>query len=177
MMSVEFLILFCRWNIGFLFLYSSLAKILSTESFQQTVKNLKILPKLLIKPFSFAIIFVEFLLAIIVISSKSYFRYAFLFSSFLLILFTIMFLFVLSQKKLITCNCFGKTQKLISWFDIIRNLVFICISVLGYILSYHLKVYQSSVISFSYETFLCGFISIILILVATNLEDFAKLLS
>lgn len=120
-----------RFSLVFIFFYSLFTKLRDFTSFEDTIKNFQLLPPRLHRTAAISLIFGE-----VVIVTTALFGGHWLFLSYsiaivLLVLFTYALNFALKRNIDTSCNCFGPTPKSISYYDIWRNVILICITSVG----------------------------------------------
>lgn len=134
-MASQYVLAFCRVTIGLVFAWSFIGKFQDIPSFIQTINNFKIIAGKF--HLATAIFFLGGELAVlgIIILGGKLLSLGFLLAGGLLILFSTAMLSTLIRKIQTPCNCFGASQKLISPIDIVRNIILIIFSFIGYVLA------------------------------------------
>ena len=167
-MNFDYGIHLCRLVIVFLFAYSALAKSTDLNSFEQAIENFRILPHILTKPFAYGVVFVELTIVALLLFDQKFWFIGFLISVVMLLIFAVSIVLVLSRKIKTPCNCFGASTQDLKKYDVVRNLGFILISLIG--LTYSLP-YPMAVNYFDYfHVALTGLLAVFIMLLLTNLS-------
>src|SRR5689334_11158032 len=117
------------------FILSLVGKLQNIKTFQNTIFSFAIIPSWATGFFSYLVIFAETIVVILMFSQGKLLSLGFSMGSFLLFIFTVALVAVLIRKINTPCNCFGASTAPVSQYDVIRNVVFIIISILGIYLS------------------------------------------
>ena len=165
----QFLILFSRWLIGILFLVSSLGKARTLPAFQIAIRNFKMVPESLIPLFAYSLLVSEIITCLFMLFGGIFLPIGFALAVFQLIAFLIALVYVLIKGYQTSCNCFGPSSKIVTRFDVGRNIFFILVAMIGGTIT---------VISGTYQTaldiggsILIGLIASACILIAINLKE------
>ncbi|MBZ0317898.1 MAG: hypothetical protein K8L91_15865 [Anaerolineae bacterium] len=166
------ILFFCRLSISFTFIISFISKVSNILLFSRTIESFHIIPKRL--SFIFAIILLtgEALVPVFLLIGKNFQIIGFVLAGFLLLLFLVALLITLRRNLKISCNCFGFQDKNISSYSILRNIVLICSSVLGVIIS--IVINSNLSMSIIYIIFL-SFFSVAFTLILLNLEEISQI--
>ena len=126
-----YLLAFCRITIGLVFAASFLGKARNFASYERTIIGFNIVPRQLARVAAILLLGGE--LAVLVLISMGDFLLAIGFSLAvaLLLIFTGALISVLVRRICTSCNCFGESDKLITPFDILRNVGFILCALVG----------------------------------------------
>jgi hypothetical protein len=130
-MLEAYVLTFCRVVIALAFAVSSTGKARNLAAFQQAIINFGILPLTWGAKVAWPFLIGEITVVILVVLGETFMQLGFLLATFLLTIFSAVLIIALLRKKQIACNCFGYTDKRISWYDLVRNGSFIVCSVLG----------------------------------------------
>lgn len=130
-MLADFIVMFCRITIAFLFLYSSGSKLLSLRDFAVTIGDFKLFPRHWSRLAACIFVAGELIVLILTVIGGIVLPIAFLLAMLLLVGFSIALASALWRKLDLNCNCFGRTERRISSYDLIRNLLLILFSLTG----------------------------------------------
>jgi hypothetical protein len=124
---------FCSAILIFVYIYSGLQKIIDFDNFKSIISKSPLLPNGFAKVIAYSIITLELLIAFLFFIKK--FRViAFLFSFFLLLLFTGYIILMLLYSPYLPCSCGGFIEQL-SWSQhILFNLVLLMFSLGGFLI-------------------------------------------
>ena len=164
-----FMLTLCRVIIGLLFLYSFLGKITDISSFQKAIRNFQIVPPVLIKPFSYLLVFAEITIVGLMALGREFLLPGFGLAAFLLLIFAIAIGSVLRRRISTSCNCFGPSEKTLTFFDIIRNAIFILIAFSGVriLIVQGLSYFAINIT----DVVLAGIMAVCVILILTHLSE------
>jgi hypothetical protein len=112
---------FCRWAIGFTFAVSALGKARSVRSFQAAVADFGVLPRRLVDPVAAAAVAAEGLVVLLFALGRGWAAAGFVLALVLLAVFSAVLATALRRDAALTCNCFGASERRISWYDVARN--------------------------------------------------------
>ncbi len=121
----------------YIFLILALAAFGKTKSAEQFRENLVFsfyVPEWGSRWLAYTIIVIEWLLALGIIVGGQITYFAMAGSGMLFLVFTIIIAIALSQNRMINCNCFGSESKMLSKYDLLRNLVVLTVIILFLIL-------------------------------------------
>jgi uncharacterized membrane protein YphA (DoxX/SURF4 family) len=124
-MMSQYLLAFCRIVIGLVFVVSSVSKARDLAQFKQTVSSFQLLPKRLSGGAALLFLGGEFVVALLVLIGGPLLLPGFFFAIGLLLLFSTALLSVLVRNIRTSCDCFGSSARLVSRFDVWRNVGFI----------------------------------------------------
>ncbi|MFT4925953.1 MAG: hypothetical protein ACI8WB_002048 [Phenylobacterium sp.] len=113
----------CRLLVFMILLMAAWGKTSHFDTFRQNLVEGFKLPVVLSLPSAILLIAVEWLLAALLIIPSSLNLIAMQATLALFVLFTVVIATVLLQDKLVNCNCFGQSNRPISRYDLIRNLL------------------------------------------------------
>lgn len=165
------LVMFCRITIALLFLYSGGSKLLSWRDFAVTIGDFKLLPRRWSKPAACIFIAGEFITMILVVIGGVVLPGAFLLALLLLVGFSIALASALWRKLDLNCNCFGRAESRLSFYDLIRNLLLILSSLTG------LWMASSATTSLSVgEIVLLAVMSAVMLFIVIQLRDIVETL-
>ena len=133
-MIILYALVFCRVTVGLIFIWSFVGKVRDFSSFVKTIDQFRLLPKALHRLSALSFLAGELIVVIFMIIGKGLLVWGFLLAILMLFVFTIGLISVVLRKIQTPCNCFGTSQKLITSYDIIRNIGFFLCSLSGYCL-------------------------------------------
>ena len=119
------LLIFCRWSIGLTFAVSALGKAVAMGSFRDAIADFGLLPArptgLFARLLAGAVVGAEGLVAAFEAAGGVLASAGFALALTLLAGFSAILARALRKKANVSCNCFGASQRKISWFDVARN--------------------------------------------------------
>lgn len=129
---MPYLLAFSRLTIGLVFAWSSIGKILKFAAFEQAIVNFKILPGSLVRGFAFLVLTGEIAVVLTMLLGGTFLTIGFSLAILLLLGFSIALLSVLARKIQTSCHCFGPSERPVSPYDVLRNVGFIGLAVVGW---------------------------------------------
>jgi hypothetical protein len=124
---------FCSGILIFIFIYSSLQKIIDFENFTSIISKSPLIPTGISKQIGFIVIVIEILI-VFLFFIKRFRLAAFLLSFFLLILFEGYIILMVLYSPYLPCSCGGFIEQL-SWTQhIFFNLALMVLSIAGYLI-------------------------------------------
>jgi hypothetical protein len=117
----EYLLMFCRWGIGLTFLASAAGKLWDLRAFRQAVVDLADVPAGVARPAALATVAAEGLVAVGMAVGRAALPAGFALGAVLLLLFSGVLIAALRRNAAVSCNCFGISERSISWYDVARN--------------------------------------------------------
>lgn len=129
---LPYLLAFCRITIGLIFAYSFLMKIRDVNQFAQTIANFKLVPLRWGRPLALLFLSGEAAVVVLLVIGEQLLSLAFGLALILLAVFTAVLVSVLVRDIQTTCNCFGNSQKIVTYTDVWRNAGFIGCALLGW---------------------------------------------
>jgi len=123
--------MFCRITIVLLFLFSSASKALDLRDFVVTIGDFKLLPRRWSKTAAWLFLGSEITAAVLILLGGNVLSLGFLLATALLVTFSLALGMALRRNISMSCNCFGRTERRISYYDLARNGVLILCTVLG----------------------------------------------
>ncbi len=127
-----YLLAFCRFTIGFMFLVSATGKLRDVKAFIDAIANFNLLPSRLNTIAAYLFICGEVVVVATLTIGGVFLSVGFLLAICLLLFFSVALVISLGRKMSISCNCFGVSKSPISMYDLWRNGVFIVCAVVGY---------------------------------------------
>jgi hypothetical protein len=170
-MSLSHLLFFCRMVVLLVFAISSLGKVLALKEFQMTIREFGLLPRPWARPAALIFVGSEILVVLAMLAGGSWLPLGFLVGLTLLIVFAGALIVVLRKKQDMSCNCFGRSDHRISWYDPIRNLLLTSCCAGGFFASYTVSRGLSAG-----EMILLGLMAAAFVGLATNVGDVVKTL-
>lgn len=159
-------LLFCRMVVGFVFALSAMGKLTNSVGFQEAIADFQLLPKRWNIPLSWAFLAGEIGVMVMLMAGQSLLIPGFVLAIALLTIFSIGLALVLQRKLRVACNCFGRTNRPISRYDVVRNILILCLCLGGIWLS------SSSLYNLSFsEVVLIVLMASCCVAIVTNLSD------
>lgn len=131
MLSLLYLLTFCRIVIGLVFSTSFVGKVRNTSQFKQTIQNFNLLSMRFSGTAVIVFLSSEFAIVVCMIFGGTVLIPGFLLTTILLTVFCAALASVLVRGLHISCNCFGANTAQVSIFDIWRNIGFILCALIG----------------------------------------------
>lgn len=122
-------LVFCRWAVGLTFAASALGKATAMDVFRDSVHDLGGVPGRRVPLVASAVVALETLAAVLMLLGRPGAVAGFVLATGLLVVFTAVLVRALTQRRQVSCNCFGRQQRRISWYDVGRNgaLLAVCV--------------------------------------------------
>jgi hypothetical protein len=115
------LLIFCRWSIGLTFAVSALGKATAMGSFRDAIVDFGLLPAQLTGAVAGVVVGAEGLVVALEAAGGVLARAGFALALALLAGFSAVLARTLRKKTDVSCNCFGPSERKVSWFDVGRN--------------------------------------------------------
>ncbi|HEV2888001.1 MAG TPA: MauE/DoxX family redox-associated membrane protein [Jatrophihabitans sp.] len=112
---------FCRWAIGLTFAVSALGKARSMTDFRAAIEDFGMLPRRAIGQVAAATVATEGLVVLLLALGRGWATAGFVLALALLAAFSAVLVAALRRKAAVSCNCFGTSQRPISFYDVARN--------------------------------------------------------
>lgn len=170
-MFATYILLFCRSTLALVFLFSLGGKLLAFRDFVVTIGDFKLLPRRWSKAVAWFVLGSELITAALLICGGEVLPPGFLLALVLLTVFSVALGLALRRKIAMSCTCFGRTERRISRYDVVRNVCLICYGLVG--LWMVRETPQNVTIG---EFILLVFMSAVFLLVVTNLKDIVETL-
>jgi hypothetical protein len=170
---LSYLLAFCRLSIGFLFLYSFLAKVRDIDRFAQTIAHFKLVPLWWSRPLALLFLSGEAAVVILMIMGGSLLPLGFGLTLLLLLAFTVALMSVLARRIPTTCNCFGSDRKPVTHAEVWRNAGLLLLSTIG--LWAAGTVSEATITLNGVERFLIVVVAAVFVLLWTNLREIVTL--
>lgn len=116
-----YLLMFCRWGVGLTFLASAAGKLRDLRTFRQAVLDLAGLPAGAARPVALGTVAAEALVVLGLAVGHAGLPAGFALAAVLLLLFSGVLIGALRRKVVVSCNCFGTSERSISRYDLARN--------------------------------------------------------
>jgi hypothetical protein len=120
-MGAAFVLIFCRWLIGLAFAASATGKARALGSFRSTIIEFGVLPARLAPAAAVATITAEGLVVVLVAAGGVLSAAGFALALGLLAVFSAILGAALRKHANVSCNCFGPSERRVSWYDMARN--------------------------------------------------------
>lgn len=131
-----YLLAFCRSVIALVFAYSFIGKVSNPSAFERTINSFGMIPKRFSKSAALLFLCCEiavFILVVAPIGSSILQTVGFGLAALFLLLFSATLASALARSIRTTCNCFGSSEKPVSWYDVWRNVGFILCAAAGWV--------------------------------------------
>jgi uncharacterized membrane protein YphA (DoxX/SURF4 family) len=126
-MLEAFILTFFRMTIALVFALSASGKARNIRAFQEAVFDFRLLPPRWSKAAAWVFLFLEFATVLLIVVGGSFLLAGFALAAGLLMVFSLALLVALRRNPRIVCNCFGRTERRISSYDVARNaLLLLC---------------------------------------------------
>jgi hypothetical protein len=120
-MGATFAEVFCRWLTGLAFAVSAIGKARGLGAFRSTIAELGVLPARLAPRAAIVTIIAEGLVVVLVAAGDVLAVAGFALALVLLALFSVVLGAAVRKNADISCNCFGPSERRVSWYDVARN--------------------------------------------------------
>ncbi len=120
-MDAAAVLTFCRWAIGLTLAVSAMGKAASMTSFRAAMTDFEVLPARLTGPAATAVVVAEAVAVALVAAGRGWAAAGFALALVLLAAFSAVLALALRRKAAVSCNCFGSSERQISWYDVARN--------------------------------------------------------
>ena len=127
-----YLLTFCRIVIGLTFAYAFLAKVRDISGFTQTIITFNLLPSGRERQAALLFLGGEAVVVVLIILGGQLLLLAFVLASVLMALFSLALFSVLRRNIETSCNCFGFSEKPITYYAVWRNIALVGCSLLGW---------------------------------------------
>lgn len=174
-MILTYLLTFCRLVIGLAFALSFVGKLRDVAQFAETIRNFDLLPKQLTRTAAVLFLTGEAVVVLFMVLGDRLLPVVFTLAGLLLLLFTLALLSALRRNIETSCNCFGASEKPLTYYDIWRNVGFMACSLLGLGLAAQLPVTTQP--SNWSELALLGFFAAVFVILWTQFSELATLLA
>lgn len=128
---LPYLLAFCRIAIGLVFACAFLAKVRRAAGFAQTIANFDLLPRRWSKTAALLFLGGEVVVVILLILGGWLLPLAFSLASLVLFFFTVALISALRRNIKTSCNCFGVSEKPLTYYDVWRNVGFLLLAAAG----------------------------------------------
>jgi peroxiredoxin len=129
---LPYLLVFSRITLGLLFAYSSVAKARDVAQFAGSIGRFELLPHGWTKPAALLFLGGEAAVVVLLILGGRLLPLAFALAGLLLAVFTLALFSALRRGIETACNCFGASEKPLTYYDVWRNAGFMACSLLGW---------------------------------------------
>lgn len=130
-MVASYALLFCRIAIALLFALSISGKVRDVAAFRDAISDFRLLPPTWSTAAAWAFLTGELTVVLLMVIGGAGLAVGFLLAAGLLTVFSAALIMVLLRNMRVTCNCFGRTQRRISPYDVGRNSLITVCSVVG----------------------------------------------
>lgn len=130
-MFTTYVLVFCRATIALLFAFSFGSKFLALRDFAVSIGDFKLLPRRWSKILAWLFLCGELATIICITFGGNLLPFGFLLAMALLLIFSMALITALRRKVSMSCNCFGRTERHLSRYDVARNVFLILCSLVG----------------------------------------------
>jgi hypothetical protein len=170
-MLATYVLMFCRITLALLFIFSFGSKLLALRDFTVAIGDFKLLPRRWSRTVALLFLGGEIATSVLVTIGGGLLPSGFLLATALLAVFSLALIMALWRKIDMSCNCFGRTERRISHYDVIRNVFLILCCLIG------LWVLRNASQGLSSgEIILLTLMSAVILVFATNLSDVVEAL-
>ena len=134
-MLYDYLLVFFRTIVGLVFAFSFVSKARNISLFVGTIRSFQLFPRSVVALAAKLFLAGELATAILMGAGGVFLGFGFVLAAALLSIFSVALGVSLRRKMNITCNCFGATEKRISYADIWRNSVLILCTLAGWVIN------------------------------------------
>jgi hypothetical protein len=166
-------ITFCRMVIILVFVISIIGKVSDLPAFQTAIINFKILPAQWSKIATWMFLIGEISVIALVTWGGNLLLAGFVGATFLLTIFSIALGMTLIRRQQIPCNCFGREEKPISPYDLVRNAGFLVCSFAGIVMLWITSI--SIMIPDLANILLADLMGVTFVMIMTNLSEIVQL--
>jgi uncharacterized membrane protein YphA (DoxX/SURF4 family) len=163
---------FCRIVIALVFALSASGKVLDMPAFQESIADFRLLPRRWSKVVAWAFLGAEFVIALLMAVGGGALLTGFLLASGLLVTFSAALVVALRRNAEVTCNCFGRTERRISFYDVVRNALLVLCSLAGAWWALAGSPQNLAAV----EAVLIGLMAVCFVVLTTNLRDIVETL-
>lgn len=130
-MLVAIVLTFCRVTVALAFALSAGGKALDIRAFQEAVTDFRLLRAGWSKAAAWVVLTAELAVVLLLAVGGTSLLVGFLLAAALLVIFSTALAVALGRNTKMTCNCFGRTERRISRYDIVRNALLLLCSLAG----------------------------------------------
>lgn len=134
-MSSAYVLLLARWFVGLTFAWSSAAKLWRFSGFEAAVSDFGLVPSRWTRAVARIVVVVEALIAVAMLIGGPILSIGFVAAFALLSCLTLAILAVLRRKARVACNCFGASDRVLTRYDVARNVILLGVCVGGLVCS------------------------------------------
>jgi Methylamine utilisation protein MauE len=120
-MGATFVLVFCRWLTGLTFASSVVGKARALGAFRSTIAEFGVLPARLVPGAAIVTVTAEGLVVALVAAGDALAAAGFALALVLLAVFSVVLGAAVRKDTGISCNCFGPSERRVSWYDVARN--------------------------------------------------------
>lgn len=120
---MSYIALLSKYIVTIILLIGAIGKLSDVKQFRETLISSIDMPHSLTLILAFSVIAIEFSLAIFFFTLPENFFIISIATFFLFLAFSVFLLFNLLKNRVIQCNCFGRSEDPVNWWDLIRNTI------------------------------------------------------
>lgn len=171
-MEKSHLLIFFRFVMGYVFVFSLAGKFKNIPSFVQTITNFRFFPSKFSKPIAYIILIGEVSVVLAMLIGKNLLLWGFLITSLMFLAFSIALSSVIVRNIKTSCNCFGPDEKDVNVGHVVRSFGFMICGIGGVSMTFH----QYSLVQPDLLLIVTmGIISIAYVVIWMNASDIFKL--
>ena len=170
-MVIASTLMFCRIAIALAFVIAVIGKAQDITAFQEAIMDFQLLAPNWSKAVAWVLLGAETCDVLLVSIGGSLLLPGFLLAALLLLTFAVALVLVLLNKRRISCNCFGRSQRRISPYDVVRNVLLIICSLGGV-----WTLVETQQIPPAIDSLLMGLIAACFVILVTNIADVVETL-
>jgi|GEM_PF-1250759 len=167
-----YLLAFCQSVITLVFITSFVMKAKNFAAFNQVIRELGIVPTSLSTLSGLLVLTGELVIVLLMTIGQEFIEVGFFLANLLLSIFCITLISVLARGINTTCNCFGSSKRIITFYDVWRNVGFVGCAVAGWLT--HSTVAGRNVHLSLVEWGLVGLIAAMFVIVTTQVGEIAQ---
>jgi uncharacterized membrane protein YphA (DoxX/SURF4 family) len=172
-MEKPLLLLFLRFVMGYVFVFSLTGKLRNIPSFVQTITNFLFFPSKFSRPLAYIILIGEVSVVVAMLIGKNLLLWGFLITSLMFLAFSIALSSVIVRNIKTSCNCFGPDEKEVNVGHVVRSLGFLVCGIGGMILT-KLPFATSSGVGII-EMFLIGVFAVVFVILMMQISEVIKI--
>lgn len=171
-MSAAYALMFCRLALAATFAWSAGGKLRDMRAFRDSITAFRLLPRRWSAPLGWAFVGGEAaVVVLLLLGQPPLLGAAFGLAAGLLLIFSGALLSVMRRALAVSCNCFGRTEQQVSWYDLVRNAL-----LLGCCLGGGWALPAASAALTGGETMLLGIMALCFLVLVTHVGDIVETL-
>lgn len=172
-MPYEYVLTFCRWAVGITFAVSAGGKALNLGAFREAILDFGVLSRRLSGPAATTFFAAEVLVVALMVLGGIGLPVGFALGGILLIIFSAALATALRESIEVNCNCFGRAERRVSWYDVARNAILVVCAGVGL---WAYEAFPQQVSPKIGAVLLLSLMASCFVVIVTNLEDIVETL-